>query len=729
MNLVKSSRAWTLLVLSLFISTGSLSLVSVAHAATLNVVSDAVAAPQAQIVLDAADRLVALQNANGSWDWVVTDAAGPTATTYYNVTGVTAQGLLDAYAISNNSSYLTAAVEAGDYLVGTPISTSQRQNAYNVVFLQDLAEATGNATYTTKTNDILSSIFTQDNYWSTASGGSHCTPTGCSVAQLVAAYAQYRAANRGLVAWDLAPFVTAEMKAGNTELAEDIEAAIVADAATYTPATANYDLGLAGQVIAAAAVNDLLLGTHVATLVARQDIDGSFGLAADGKVQTTAYALMGLEAAGSGAADAAAAYLVTNFGYASIDGWKDTDGTEYAETNSEAVHALGTQLNPGTFYSIKSAVAAASSGDTINVASGTYVENGQILIDKNLSIVGDDNDKPVIKPDANHSGTQATAVWMLVNSDVTFDLRDVVLDGDTFFVSVALRSHGNTTVDNVDFRNVQGSLTGSPYQGFAVMSFGGTIPGGAGSDTHSAGAPASILSVTDSTFTQIGRVGVLLKGTGSSATLSGNTYTGKGSGDFLDYGFEVGAGASATITENTISACRGVAASDGSTSAGILVTDYSGTGTEATISDNTISDCTAGVAVGYDETDNSVVVAHGNKFTNSDFGIKSTHPVVDATMNWWGDESGPTHASNPSGTGVPVTDFVTFDPWCTNIDCTVNHAPVANNMTVLVPFNTGGSFTLTASDPDGDEIEINELDDTTIEHGALDISEVPDVTY
>ena len=37
---------------------------------------------------------------------------------------------------------------------------------------------------------------------------------------------------------------------------------------------------------------------------------------------------------------------------------------------------------------------------------------------------------------------------------------------------------------------------------------------------------------------------------------------------------------------------------------------------------------------------------------------------VDAVNNWWGASSGPYHASlNPTGTGSPVGDYVTFDPW------------------------------------------------------------------
>jgi hypothetical protein len=51
-------------------------------------------------------------------------------------------------------------------------------------------------------------------------------------------------------------------------------------------------------------------------------------------------------------------------------------------------------------------------------------------------------------------------------------------------------------------------------------------------------------------------------------------------------------------------------------------------------------------------------------YGNRTWGINSPSiTVLDATYNWWGDNSGPTHASNPGGRGDPVSDHVIFDPW------------------------------------------------------------------
>src|SRR5690606_15900197 len=89
-----------------------------------------------------------------------------------------------------------------------------------------------------------------------------------------------------------------------------------------------------------------------------------------------------------------------------------------------------------------------------------------------------------------------------------------------------------------------------------------------------------------------------------------------GMGTHLDYGIELGAGANATLTGNTIIDNLGVAG-DGSTSAGILITDFYGTGTAGTLNENDLTNNSYSVAVGYDETDGSVVdFGTGNNYGN-----------------------------------------------------------------------------------------------------------------
>ncbi len=70
-----------------------------------------------------------------------------------------------------------------------------------------------------------------------------------------------------------------------------------------------------------------------------------------------------------------------------------------------------------------------------------------------------------------------------------------------------------------------------------------------------------------------------------------------------------------------------------------------------TIQQNSFANCTLGVRIGAnpDPANYSLGTAYyGN---------------VPASENWWGNSSGPANGSNPSGTGSPVSDLVTFVPW------------------------------------------------------------------
>jgi len=58
--------------------------------------------------------------------------------------------------------------------------------------------------------------------------------------------------------------------------------------------------------------------------------------------------------------------------------------------------------------------------------------------------------------------------------------------------------------------------------------------------------------------------------------------------------------------------------------------------------------------------------AHNNNIVGNGIGVENQDTVddFDATLNWWGDATGPYHATaNAGGTGNPVSDNVLFDPW------------------------------------------------------------------
>jgi hypothetical protein len=299
---------------------------------------------------------------------------------------------------------------------------------------------------------------------------------------------------------------------------------------------------------------------------------------------------------------------------------------------------------------IQYAVGQAAAGNTISLAKGTYTEAGQIVIGKNLSIVGKNRANTIIRPaqDTSPAYYDDSSAWILVNAGVTFNLRGVTLNGNGRLIANAIISHGLGIIEGDNFTNIAYNQSGPDYSGAGIALYGANM------------------TVRNNLFSDIGREGVFAAFF-SVATITGNDYAGKGDGNWLDYAIEIGHNSTATITGNTISADTGVATVDGSTSAGIIVHSYydvTGVSSGATITGNWITDNTDGIAVGILADDASVVVAHWNDLSgNSRYGAMttSTSTTVDATCNWWGSASGPGPVGPGTGTGVSAG--VTFHPW------------------------------------------------------------------
>ncbi len=307
------------------------------------------------------------------------------------------------------------------------------------------------------------------------------------------------------------------------------------------------------------------------------------------------------------------------------------------------------------YCSIQDAISAASPDDVIQVQPGNYYEIGQIIIDKDLTIVGTgtDCDDVVFHPTMNTGSVGDARGWWLVLPGFELSMEKVTLDGAGYLVHQAIRHKGYGDIDQVCFENILYQESGPAYNGVAVAAFGA--------------APGSNVNITSSTFTNIGRIGALYFGTGVTGSLfDGNSYAGKGPGNWLDYALDISAGAQVTVTNNSVTGNLGVAVSDGSTSAAVIVTTYFGGGTAADINNNNLSGNTAAIVVGFDGADDSDVEAHNNNFaSNPDGGVINSNPsnIVDASLNYWGDvdDSGPSAVG--FGTGVPVSAGVIYCPW------------------------------------------------------------------
>jgi parallel beta-helix repeat protein len=121
--------------------------------------------------------------------------------------------------------------------------------------------------------------------------------------------------------------------------------------------------------------------------------------------------------------------------------------------------------------------------------------------------------------------------------------------------------------------------------------------------------------------------------------------------------------------------------------------------TGVTITENSIRNNATGIEVRR-ERDNKI--NKNNIARNENFGVDasalSPGTAIDATNNWWGEPSGPKHATNPGGIGDRVTDKVNFKPFLTE-----------------PAFKTEATFTVEFSKPDKD-IDVTVGDSVTFEY-------------
>lgn len=308
-----------------------------------------------------------------------------------------------------------------------------------------------------------------------------------------------------------------------------------------------------------------------------------------------------------------------------------------------------------TYGDINHAVDDSESGDTVSVGEGTYNVREQINVTHDLNLQGAGKDQTKITKNFDTGTSGDSRGWFLVQGGNEFNISDLTLDGSGTKTWQALRVLGTGSANNVSFSQIKYDES-TAYQGTGVASFGN-------------------FNVTNSEFNQIGRIGVIYYGTGvTDALFNNNTYTGKGEGNFIDYALEVGAGANVSADNNVITNNLGVASSDGSTSAGVLVTTYYGTGSSTlTLTNSKVTGNTSGIAIGYDAADLSTVTATGNSFANNDHGISAVGlPNVNAQSNWYGDKSGPKDndntdlsapTDNPDGLGCEVLGPVDYSNW------------------------------------------------------------------
>lgn len=108
------------------------------------------------------------------------------------------------------------------------------------------------------------------------------------------------------------------------------------------------------------------------------------------------------------------------------------------------------------------------------------------------------------------------------------------------------------------------------------------------------------------------------------------------------------------ILKNVIVRYAGYVYWGGAKQAGIIINSASPTITNSVIKDNRI-----GILV---NGSSNPVINYCDIYNNAEFGIQNASAAftIDARYNWWGDNLGPNHSSNPAGTGDKISDKVNF---------------------------------------------------------------------
>ncbi len=695
---------------------------------------------------DAADWLQAQQDAAGWFPWT------PSTSPPTNTQGPSGMGMLNAYLHTKSGAYLLSATENGDYMLNTMwvnISVytdgDPRFATHDPLFMESLSLATANSQY---------ADFVQVNFWDKLSAGTYGESNNMGAAEYGAAVVNGRA-SQGIVEmspWDLSATAIAAHLAGEDAICAALMGAVLSGLEATT-AAGGYDvIGLAGAVWASAITGidldptvgaysgadstaDLAAALAAVTTTANDGawlydstLDPSDSTNAD--TQTTAFAIAALNAF-----DRSTYLGQIARGVAFIRSLQQADGqflcwpgapldaTGSVEVNAEAISSIvyvapptvyvdddfaglslgddpagdGVAVGYDAFDTIQEGVDEVRSGGTVSIGAGMYEQLAEISITNDVSLLGADAGTTILAPASGFTGSYLVRI-----TGGTANLSNLTFDGlGNLYGGVRFTAPATGTVDGNVFTNIQYGA----YLGFGLVVY------------------ADGVTVSNNVLSDIGRVGIWVGG--QNATVTGNTYTGKGAVDGLDYGVEVGYGGSATISGNTITDCTATASSDGSNSAGILVTDYYGPGTTATIRLNVLENNTMGIAVGYLDTDASIVEAHYNSLSGNAWGIDSTGPVVDATLNWWGNVSGP--SGEGSGTGDAVSTKVIFSPWLgTDPDGnpTTVGVQITGPMTIIVapvgPEPTAGYLNTAIAGANSADLPFT--DTIEVQHGAYDAS-------
>lgn len=400
---------------------------------------------------------------------------------------------------------------------------------------------------------------------------------------------------------------------------------------------------------------------------------------------------------------------------------------------------------------------ALSTGGTVHVAAGNYPES--VAVHRGLVIQGAQHGTA----GADTSGTARSGSESTVTS-FDLDSNNVTIDGfslantggielniattspailtGTKIINNIFSDYGTVGMPTENAGNVAitGNYFTAPHSSGEPMQIKANVAGGCsgtnvsdnvfsnagnngGADINFSCTGSHSSGVTVSHNTDLGNSGgtsfVAVAGIDGDLSITHNTATSDGSNLYF-WGGMVG---STTIANNTLTS--------GSSDISVHSSrDGANIGT-FTIMNNTLSNSSNGIYVDTGALGTSGVMnVHGNTIAdNSSYGVHNldSSVTVDATGNWWGDASGPYHTTlNPHGLGNKVSDYVLFNPFCSDNGCTtlVSSGPIAsiamtaNPASVVIP--NSSTITIAAKDAGGYTVVNDNTSQFTLtaDHGA-----------
>ncbi len=237
--------------------------------------------------------------------------------------------------------------------------------------------------------------------------------------------------------------------------------------------------------------------------------------------------------------------------------------------------AMAATINvvPGPGTPIQTAVSAASPGDTISVAAGTYTE--QVVIDKNLTLTGAGSGTTIIQaPDPLVLDVYNRYNIVLFNGSITVEFSGFTVQGPRANLNFGIAARGGATANIHDntIKDIRDSLSLGAQRVKALIVDG-----------------ASTATITNNTI--IGYQKEAINVWASSATITGNTITGDGPiATIAQNGIVITSGSTATVTNNTVTGN----AYDGPSWTAIGILAY-GAGPGVTIQDNTVNNNSANI--------------------------------------------------------------------------------------------------------------------------------------